>query len=139
LIGNILTLYANFKKSNKKRLLLRTCLISLTISDVVFLLITTATYAAQFLEDISQNWVSFSVNLNTCFYESISTDLWRSTLHSLPLLPNPIGSLEQHHPNRHCVGSIHGRYSNSEGDLGAQASLLQHMCCADLGLGLWSV
>ncbi|CAO1415848.1 unnamed protein product [Diamesa serratosioi] len=55
IIGNLLVLYVNF--SRKQRLLFRTCLISLAVSDLMFVVITCFIYIPKFATPNSALWL----------------------------------------------------------------------------------
>lgn len=55
IVGNILVLYVNF--SRKQRLLFRTCLISLAVSDLIFVIITCFIYIPKFATPNSALWL----------------------------------------------------------------------------------
>lgn len=54
IVGNVLVLYVNF--SRKQRLLFRTCLISLAVSDLIFVVITCFIYIPKFASKNSALW-----------------------------------------------------------------------------------
>lgn len=55
IIGNLLVLYVNF--SRKQRLLFRTCLISLAVSDLIFVVVTCFIYIPKFATPNSALWL----------------------------------------------------------------------------------
>ncbi|CAO1413827.1 unnamed protein product [Diamesa tonsa] len=55
IVGNILVLYVNF--SRKQRLLFRTCLISLAVSDLIFVIVTCFIYIPKFATPNSALWL----------------------------------------------------------------------------------
>lgn len=58
--GNILVLYVNF--SRKQRFLFRACLISLAMSDLIFVVVTSCIYLPKFLKSQSALWVSKNIS-----------------------------------------------------------------------------
>lgn len=66
IFGNVLTIIANIRR--EQRHLFRVCLLSLALSDILFVTITSIVYLSQFNSEYNSLWVSILTSLFELYY-----------------------------------------------------------------------
>lgn len=66
IFGNVLTIIANIRR--EQRHLFRVCLLSLALSDILFVTITSIVYLSQFNSEYNSLWVSIVTRLFELYY-----------------------------------------------------------------------
>jgi hypothetical protein len=131
----------------KQRLLFRTCLISLAVSDLMYVLVTSVVYLPRLFISQSALWVRemamFIFTLCLSFINSrlksftvlFLLDSWFSSMCNTSIFTDISNFSQQYIACVHRNGSVHGCCENIKNSMGAWKVILSYMLCPYLGHG----
>lgn len=123
--------------SRKQRFLFRMCLISLAISDLIFVVVTTCIYVSKFITRNTLLWVSEIDSWIVWKYDYLTVKFTVSRSNRLfivCLLTNNACAYQQHHAGVYSFWSLYGNCESPERILGAFEAFLSRMLHNHLGI-----